>query len=211
MGTQKNAPISAGTARQTAARRMGRNIINQDVATVAEAMRRVQPRHKGYVMRRAEGMTPTQAWLETQPNKSEPASAAARLEQSPVIRTAIDKTEEVVLKGSLMSAAQRRDWVLDRLIVESTQASDSARVRSLELIGKTADLFLDRAEVTVTDTTDIKQRIQSMIESIKGRSIEAVFTRQDDGQLIDSEEERSSGDDSADPHHPPTHPVPDGS
>lgn len=190
---------------------MGRNIIRQDVATVAEAMRRVQPRHKQYVMRRAEGMTPGQAWTETQGPSIEPTKAGRRLEESPVIKTAIAKTEEVVLKGSLMSAAQRRDYVLDRLMLESIQAGDSGRVRSLELLGKTADLFLDRAEVTVTDTTDIKQRIQSMIESIKGRSIDAAFTRQDDDQLVDSEGERSSDDEAADPHHPPTHPVQTGS
>lgn len=156
-------------------------------------------------------MTPGQAWTETQGPSIEPTKAGRRLEESPVIKTAIAKTEEVVLKGSLMSAAQRRDYVLDRLMLESIQAGDSGRVRSLELLGKTADLFLDRAEVTVTDTTDIKQRIQSMIESIKGRSIDAAFTRQDDDQLVDSEEERSSDDEVADPHHPPTHPVQTGS
>ena len=156
-------------------------------------------------------MTPGQAWTETQGPSIEPTKAGRRLEESPVIKTAIQKTEEVVLRGSLMSAAQRRDWVLDRLMLESLNAGDSGRVRSLELLGKTADLFLDRAEVTVTDTTDIKQRIQSMIESIKGRSIDAAFTRQDDEQLIDSEGESNPDAAVDEPHRYPTTPVPDGS
>jgi hypothetical protein len=42
-----------------------------------------------------------------------------RLEASPPIRTAIEAASTVMLRGSLMSAAQRRDHVLDRLIVES--------------------------------------------------------------------------------------------
>jgi hypothetical protein len=106
-----------------------------------------------------------------------------------------------------MSAAQRRDWVLDRLMLESLNAGDSGRVRSLELLGKTADLFLDRAEVTVTDTTDIKQRIESIIQSIKGRSIEAAFTRQEDEQPIDCEGESNPDAAVDEPHPPPTHPV----
>ena len=82
-------------------------------------------------------------------------------------------SEEVVLRGSLMSAAQRRDWVLDRLIVESEAGGDSARVRSLELLGKTAGLFIDRAEVSVIGGSDsVKARIEAMLADIAGRTIE---------------------------------------
>jgi len=140
---------------------------------VADAMRRVQPKHKGYVLARASGMSPAQAWTETQDNVLQPERSGRRLEESPVIKAAIARSEEVVLRGSLMSAAQRRDWVLDRLIVESEAGGDSARVRSLELLGKTAGLFIDRAEVSVMGgSASVRERIEAMLASIAGRVIE---------------------------------------
>lgn len=46
-----------------------------------------------------------------------------------------------------MQAIKREDFVLDSLKHESlTAASDSARVRALELMGKTIGLFDDRGE-----------------------------------------------------------------
>jgi hypothetical protein len=118
-------------------------------------------------------MSPADAWTETQTNSLQPERSGRRLEESPIIKAAIKRSEEVVLRGSLMSAAQRRDWVLDRLIVESEAGGDSARVRSLELLGKTAGLFIDRAEVSVIGGSDsVKARIEAMLASIAGRVIE---------------------------------------
>jgi hypothetical protein len=164
---------SEGTKKRTAAGRLKARVSQQEAVTVADAMRRVQPKHKGYVMARAAGMSPAQAWTETQTNALQPERSGRRLEESPIIKAAIKRSEEVVLRGSLMSAAQRRDWVLDRLIVESEAGGDSARVRSLELLGKTAGLFIDRAEVSVIGGSDsVRERIEAMLASIAGRTIE---------------------------------------
>ena len=166
-------PLSEGTTKRAAAGRIKARVSQQEAVTVADAMRRVQPRHKGYVMARASGMSPADAWTETQDNVLQPERSGRRLEASPIIKAAIARSEEVVLRGSLMSAAQRRDWVLDRLIVESEAGGDSARVRSLELLGKTAGLFIDRAEVSVIGgSASVRERIEAMLASIAGRTIE---------------------------------------
>jgi len=164
---------SEGTTKGAAARRISARVSQQEAVTVADAMRRVQPKHKGYVLARASGMSPADAWTETQTNSLQPERSGRRLEESPIIKAAIKRSEEVVLRGSLMSAAQRRDWVLDRLIVESEAGGDSARVRSLELLGKTAGLFIDRAEVSVIGgSASVRERIEAMLASIAGRVIE---------------------------------------
>ena len=97
---------------------------------MADAMRRVQPKHKGYVLARASGMSPADAWTETQTNALQPERSGRRLEESPIIKAAIARSEEVVLRGSLMSAAQRRDWVLDRTIEHEASDADPFLVLS---------------------------------------------------------------------------------
>ncbi len=104
------------------------------------------------------------------PITKDASKSAYRLETSPIIKTAIEAASVVMLRGSLMSAAQRRDHVLDRLVVESTEGGDSARVRSLELLGKTAGLFLDKAEHVYTSGT-VKSRIDALLRSIMERDV----------------------------------------
>ena len=159
-----------------------------------DAMNRVQPRHKGYVMKRAEGLSPAQAWEEAMPRVNSPAASAKRLEERPVIRTAIAATEAVVLRGSLMTAAQRRDHVLDRLLVESLESGDSGRVTSLIHLGKTCGLFLDKAEHSTASGQGVRQRIDALLKSIMERDVVASTERVnsaaadtvEDAQVIDS-------------------------
>ena len=181
---------------------MTHRIERQYVATVAEAMRRVQPRHRQYVLRRAEGISPGDAWRETMTQVKEPEASGRSLEtKSPSISRAIEVTTTVVLKGSLMSIGQRRDFVLDRLVREAEESSDTGRIRALELIGKTASLFMDRSEVTVTSTDDVKARIEQMIQSIKEREIviEAIDAEglNEEGTVIPED-----GDDPLAPYQP---------
>ena len=126
------------------------------------------------------------------PRVNSPAASAKRLEERPVIRTAIAVTEAVVLRGSLMSAAQRRDHVLDRLLVESMESGDSGRVTSLIHLGKTCGLFLDKAEHTTASGQGVRQRIDALLKSIMERDVvgtglnSAAADTIDDAQVIDS-------------------------
>jgi hypothetical protein len=154
---------------------------------VQDALHRVQDKHRDYVMQRAAGSSPAEAWRETMPETKDASSSAYRLEASPPIKTAIEAASTVMLRGSLMSAAQRRDHVLDRLIVESESGGDSARVRSLELLGKTAGLFMDKAEHVTTAGQGVRQRIDALLKSITERDVvDAGVSALDADSLLDA-------------------------
>jgi len=186
-------PVSRGIARSAAAKRIQRKVIEQEANTLKDALGRVQGRHKGYVMARAAGDSQGKAWSETISTVRNPQQRGAELEsKSPAVRNAIEAVTAAAIKGSLMTVAQRRDYVLDRLIVESTAAGDSARIQALIALGKTANMFTDRQEISVTGGADaIAQRIQQMIEAIQGRTIE-----HDD--CLNSEHTNDAGDDAGD-------------
>ena len=208
MAIKKYAPLSAGTDRGTSSSRIRAAINRQAASTVADALKRVQPRHKGYIMQRAAGKTPAQAWQDTMPKVNNPDASARRLETRPNIKTALHAAEEAVIRGSLMSAAQRRDYVLDRLILETTSGGDSARVRSLELLGKTAGLFSDKSEAPGIKSGDIKTRIEQMLRSISERDVSSQSITIDAEEPIDAVSERvndtdsGAGDDPPMPHPP---------
>jgi hypothetical protein len=167
-------PVSRGIARSAAALRIQRKVIEQEAKTLRDAMGRVQGRHKGYVMARAAGDSQGKAWSETMTTVKDPTKSGHELEsRSPAVRVAIEAATDAALRGSLMTVAQRRDYVLDRLVVESTAGGDSARIQALVALGKTANMFTDRAEISVTGGSEaIAQRIKQMIEAIQGRTIE---------------------------------------
>jgi hypothetical protein len=143
------------------------------------------------------------------PKVNNPDASARRLETRPNIKTALHAAEEAVIRGSLMSAAQRRDYVLDRLILETTSGGDSARVRSLELLGKTAGLFSDKSEAPGIKSGDIKTRIEQMLRSISERDVSSQsITIDAKTDAIDVVSERvndpdsGAGDDPPMPHPP---------
>jgi hypothetical protein len=187
------APLSAGAARGRAADRIRKAVERTPAATVTEAMKRLAPQHQRYVMKRAEGMARDQAYRETITDTGRANDYGRRLEQQPHIAAALEKAEEAVIQGSLMSAAQRRDYVLDRLVSETQQGGDSARVRALELLGKTAGLFVDRSEVNLNSTGDIRGQIESLLNSVRGRTATHDV---EDAQVIDAVEDSGMGDES---------------
>jgi hypothetical protein len=108
-----------------------------------------------------------------------------------------------------MSAAQRRDHVLDRLIVESEQGGDSARVRSLELLGKTAGLFQDKAEHVTTTGQGVRQRIDALLRSIMERDvIDPGVASITADSFLEPERVNDAIDDDSHPLDSPSHSVP---
>jgi len=182
----KYAPLSAGAVRGRAADRIRAAVERTPAKTVGEAMKRLAPQHQRYVMKRAEGMGRDQAYRETITDTGRANDYGRRLEQQPHIAAALAKAEEAVIQGSLMSAAQRRDYVLDRLVSETMEGGDSARVRALELLGKTAGLFVDRSEVNLNATGDIRGQIESLLNSVRGRSTSINI---EDAQVVDESED----------------------
>jgi len=206
-------PVSAGLARSAAAQRIQRHVIQQEARTLKDAIKRVQPRHRGYVLSRASGDTPKQAWEKHMPTVSNSSKSGHELEhKSPAVKVAIQHATEAAIRGSLMSAAQRRDYVLDRLVVESTEGGDSARVASLIALGKTAGMFVDRQEVAVVGGADaIRGQIEAMLASIQGRVIDGDClndaTDSEGGTGASADGDSLCVNDAGETHPSPTTPV----
>jgi hypothetical protein len=80
-------------------------------------------------------------------------TSAWHLSKHPVIVASMDKQALALKDKQRMNASAIREYVIDRLLVESREAmTDSARVRSLELLGKIAEVGMF---VTRTETTNI--------------------------------------------------------
>ena len=76
------------------------------------------------------------------------------------IQTAIEKRD----RSTLSSAVRLREHVMTQLYKESLEASsDSSRIRSLELIGKTIGLFTDQIEIQG------KRSVQEIDEDIEAK------------------------------------------
>ena len=121
------------------------------------------------------------------PQTKDASSSAYRLESSPPIKTAIEAASTVMLRGSLMTAAQRRDHVLDRLIVESLDGGDSARVASLLALGKKCGIFQDKSEHSATAGQGVRQRIDALLKSITARDVvDAGVSALDADSLLDA-------------------------
>ena len=91
------------------------------------------------------------------------------------------------------NAADVRNFVTNKLILESDNADSRIRIRALELLGKIGEvgLFAERTEVTVThQSTDelreqLRQKLASMVEIVDDAEYEDVT---DDGPIdVDKE------------------------
>ena len=174
--TQSAGSVSAD-GRKRAARVLRAAVSKREAQTVGQALRRLNPKHREYVMKRAEGQSRSQAYREAISDTKRATDYARKIESLPHIQTALAAAEAAVVKGSLMTAAQRRDYVLDRLVAETTEGGDSARVRALELLGKTAGMFVDRQEVNVVGgASDIKARLEQLINDVQSRTIDVDHT-----------------------------------
>ena len=95
------------------------------------------------------------------------------------IKERLQRKEEV----SLASTARTRGYVIERLYEESKTGSDSSRVRSLELLGRSCAMFTDKIEQTSARSsedvmTDIENKLEELLES--NPDIESVITGTED-------------------------------
>ena len=88
----------------------------------------------------------------------------AHVDCSRLIANAL-KRKEV---NAVASTTRTRSYVLEQLMKESKEAdSDSTRVRALELLGKTVNLFSDTLEIKESRTSDdIEHDIENKIEAL---------------------------------------------
>ena len=71
-------------------------------------------------------------------------------------------------KEVVQEKAQLRVYVVNKLLEESVSPKDSNRMRALELLGKAAELFTDKSEVTIKheSTEELEKKIQQRLDTI---------------------------------------------
>jgi F0F1-type ATP synthase beta subunit len=93
---------------------------------------------------------------------------ASRLMANPKVSLSIQQGLERREVNAVASTTRTRSYVLEQLMRESKEAeSDSSRIRALELLGKTVNLFSDTLEIKESrGTQDIERDIESRIEAL---------------------------------------------
>ena len=71
-------------------------------------------------------------------------------------------------KEVVQEKAQLRVYGVNKLLEESVSPKDSNRMRALELLGKAAELFTDKSEVTIKheSTEELEKKIQQRLDTI---------------------------------------------
>ena len=105
-------------------------------------------------------------WVEVEASK---LVAHPKIAQS--IRAGIERKEHSVTASSLRT----RNYVIEQLYNESKSSeSDAARVRALELLGRSVALFSDVIETkTARDSDDIERDIEAKLESLLADSADS--------------------------------------
>ena len=92
----------------------------------------------------------------------------SRLMANPNVSLYISNGLKRLETNAVASTTRTRSYVLEQLMRESKEAdSDSTRVRALELLGKTVNLFSDTLEIKESRTSDdIESEIEQKIEQL---------------------------------------------
>ena len=95
---------------------------------------------------------------------------ASKLVANPKIAISIQKAIAKKEQSAVASSLRTRNYVIDQLYKESKESdSDSARIRALELLGKSVSLFSDVVETKEARSSDeveadIEERIQALLD-----------------------------------------------
>jgi hypothetical protein len=100
------------------------------------------PRHEQFALLVASGKSLSEAFVAAGYSKANAASCALRLSKKPEVRSRIAELQQIVIQVTTTQAALDRSWVLSELRkIAENGASESARVRALELCGKELGMF----------------------------------------------------------------------
>ena len=121
------------------------------VATASDAYRKAYD---------AEGMKASAIWVES-----------SRMMGNPIVALRLQAHRDSIQRSAVSSALTRRRWIVERLEHEAAHAeSDAARVRSLELLGKTTDikLFADIVETSSNDQSpeQVKAELEEKLTAL---------------------------------------------
>ena len=137
--------------------------------------RRLTAKQERFVAEVIKGSTQADAYRTAYEAKGMKPSAiyteANRLMGNPEIARRLQANRDSIQRSAVSSALSRRRWIVERLEHEAANAeSDAARVRSLELLGKTTDikLFADIVETSTNDSSpeQVKAELEAKLTKI---------------------------------------------
>ena len=137
--------------------------------------RRLTAKQERFVAEVIKGSTQADAYRTAYEAKGMKPSAiyteANRLMGNPEIARRLQANRDSIQRSAVSSALSRRRWIVERLEHEAANAeSDAARVRSLELLGKTTDikLFADIVETSTSDSSpeQVKAELEAKLTKI---------------------------------------------
>src|SRR4029077_2780785 len=100
------------------------------------------PQHEHFARLVASGKSLSEAFVAAGYSKTNAASCALRLSKKPEVRSRIAELQQIVIQVTTTQVALDRSWVLSELRkIAENGASESARVRALELCGKELGMF----------------------------------------------------------------------
>ena len=99
-------------------------------------------------------------------------SEACKLAQNPKVATRIKAIQSDMEQDRRTIERRREEWVLKRLTQEADQAeTDGARIRAIELVGRTIGMFTDRieqADDTERSASDIEADLRKRLDRLLG-------------------------------------------
>lgn len=186
---QEVAPIRPGIAPPT-------EVVVEPSMIDRRAIKKVNgltPRQDAMARWVAHGATIADAYrLAYRPTRTEPrvtSNHAARVSVHPKFRNAVMVYENAIENESRQQSVSTQDFVKGRLVIEAQDAPQAqARLKALELLGKTEGMFLN---VTKTETKMDEFQLETLKTKLEQR-LSDVLTRLGVGQVLDSEPAVSS-------------------
>ena len=137
---------------------------------------RLTPKQEAFAMQVAKGAMLSEAYRECYSAEgmrdSTIWSEACKLAQNPKVTTRIKAIQADMEADRRTIERRREEWVLKRLTEEADQAeTDGARIRAIELVGRTIGMFTDRieqADDTERSASDIEADLRKRLDRLMG-------------------------------------------
>jgi hypothetical protein len=143
---------------------------------------KLTPKQREFARNVAMGKTKAQAYRESYDSEGSSKTVgneASRLSLRPDVALEIEAYREAIEAEKYRNPAQLRALVIHQLtkMALNTKVNDAQRIKSLELLGKVAEVgaFIDRKETTVINhSTDIRARLMAQLKTITAGSVTDV-------------------------------------
>jgi hypothetical protein len=149
------------------------------------------PKQREYARNVALGKTKADAYrgaYNTKGKTNTVGTEVSRLSKNPSIALEIQAYQDAIEAEKYRNPAQLRALVIHQLtkMALNTKVNDAQRIKSLELLGKVAEVgaFVDRKETTVINhSTDIRARLMAQLKTITAGSVTDVTDTEADSLL----------------------------